>query len=80
MSEECNEIDKPWFTPIILLDPNQPVGFETWSQGIKQYKYNVILPDNSKINVKMFIDMNGTFNEGAFTNMLVNRYKDINGI
>lgn len=76
--EECKYDD--WFEAVVLESPDQPAGFIEWTEDITQYKYNVILPDGSKINVRMYIDINDTFDNGSYTNMLVNRYKDINGI
>jgi hypothetical protein len=76
---ECKYDD--WFTAKVLEDPAQPAGFQDWAADITQYKYYVILPDGeNKINVRMYIDMNGTFDNGSYTNMLVNRYKDLNGL
>lgn len=78
MEELCNYDD--WFTATIIESPEHPVGFMEWTEDIVQYKYNVRLPDNSIINVRSYIDLNGTFDNGSYTNMLVNRYKDINGL
>jgi len=77
-NELCKYND--WFEATVLEDPDQPVGFQDWAANITQYKYSIILPDKSRINVRSYIDMNGTFDNGSYTNMLVNRYKDINGI
>jgi hypothetical protein len=78
MEEICKYDD--WFTPSIVIRDDLPVGFLDWAEDITQYKYKVILPDGSKINVRMYIDINGTFDSGSYTTMLVDRYKDEKGI
>jgi hypothetical protein len=81
MSDNCdNLLPEPWFTAVVLERPDDPAGFLEWTENITQEDYSVILPDGSKHNVKMFIDHQQVFNNGAYTNYLVNRYKDINGI
>ena len=72
----CNE--EPWFTATVLERQDDPVGFLEWTEDITQEKYNIILPDNSTVDAKLFLDFQQVFDNGAQTNYLVNRYKDIN--
>ena len=74
--EECN--DEPWFVATVLDLPGSPLGFMTWTEGITQKKYKLYLPDNSIIGAKMFIDHQGVFDDGAYTQFLLNRYNEIN--
>ena len=76
MEEEIYNCDD-WFEATIIESSEHPTGFMEWTEGITQYKYNVKLPDNCIVNVRSYIDLNGTFDNGSYTNMLVNRYKDI---
>ena len=39
-------------------------------------KCKVTLPDNTSIDIGMFIDLNGVFDNNDFTNFLLNRYKE----
>jgi hypothetical protein len=81
MSDNCdNLLPEPWFTAVVLEREDDPVGFLEWTEDITQDKYDIILPDNSKVSAKIFLDFQQIFNNGAYTNYLVNRYKDINGI
>ena len=73
--EKCN--DEPWFVATVLDLPGSPLGFMTWTEGITQKKYKIYLPDNSIIGAKMFIDHQGVFNDGAYTQFLINRYNEI---
>ena len=73
--EKCN--DEPWFVATVLDLPGSPLGFMTWTEGITQKKYKIYLPDNSIIGAKMFIDHQGVFNDGAYTQFLLNRYNEI---
>ena len=73
--EKCN--DEPWFVATVLDLPGSPLGFMTWTEGITQKKYKIYLPDNSIIGAKMFIDHQGVFDDGAYTQFLLNRYNEI---
>ena len=76
--EECN--DEPWFVATVLDLPGSPLGFMTWTEGITQKKYKLYLPDNCIIGAKMFIDHQGVFDDGAYTQFLINRYNEIYNI
>ena len=54
--------------------------FLPWTEGITQKKYKLYLPDNSIIGAKMFIDHQGVFNDGAYTQFLLNRYNEIHNL
>ena len=60
----------------IIYNDEQPIGFEDWSQLITKDKCRVTLPDNTSIDIRMYIDLNGVFNNYDFTNFLVNRYNE----
>ena len=76
--EECN--DEPWFIATVLDLPDNPLGFMTWTEGITQKKYKITLPDNSIIGAKMFIDHQGVFDDGAYTQFLLNRYDETHNL
>jgi len=72
---ECNE---QWFTASILELDGHPQGFIEWTADITQDKYNIILPDGSKVTAKLFMDHQQIFDNGAYTSYLVNRFNEIN--
>ena len=61
----------------VIYNDQQPIGFEDWSKTITKDKCRVTLPDNTSIDIRMFIDINDRFNNINFTNFLLNRFKDI---
>ncbi len=76
--EKCN--DEPWFIATVLNLPDNPLGFLEWTKGITQEKYKLFLPDNSIIGAKMFMDHQGVFDNGAYTQFLINKYNEIYNI
>lgn len=60
----------------VIYNDEQPVGFEDWSKTITKDKCRVTLPDNTSIDIRMYIDLNGVFKNNDFTNFLVNRYNE----
>ena len=70
--EVCCDFDKN-----IIYNSQQPEGFEDWSQLITKDKCRVTLPDNTSIDIKMFIDINNRFKNNDFTNYLVNRFNEL---
>jgi hypothetical protein len=75
MSERliCCDFEKP-----ILVDDQQPEGFQEWCENITHDNCKVILPDNSSYDIRMFVDLNNNFNPGNYTNFLENRFKELN--
>ena len=61
----------------IIYNDQQPIGFEDWSQLINKDKCRVTLPDNTSIDIRMYIDINDRFKNNDFTNFLVNRFKEL---
>ena len=61
----------------VVYNDQQPIGFEDWSQLITKDKCRVTLPDNTSIDIRMYLDLNGVFDNNAFTNFLVNRYNEL---
>ena len=61
----------------VIYNSQQPEGFEDWSQLINKDKCRVTLPGNTSIDIRMYIDLNGVFNNYDFTNFLVNRFKEL---
>ena len=61
----------------VIYNDQQPEGFEDWSQLITKDKCRVTLPDNTSIDIKMFIDINNRFKNNDFTNYLVNRFNEL---
>ena len=69
--EQCCDFDKN-----IVYNDQQPEGFEDWSQLITYNKCRAFLPDNGSIDIRMYIDLNDRFDNYAYTNFLVNYYKE----
>lgn len=69
--EQCCDFDIE-----VIYNDQQPIGFEDWSQTLIYEKCRVTLPDNTSIDIRMYIDLNGRFDNYAFTNFLVNYYKE----
>jgi len=61
----------------VIYNDQQPIGFKDWSELITKDKCRVTLPDNTSIDIRMYIDLNGRFDNNAFTNFLLNRYNEI---
>ena len=61
----------------VIYNDQQPIGFEDWSQLITKDKCRVTLPDNTSIDIRMYIDLNGVFDNNDFTNFLLNRYNEL---
>ena len=70
--EQCCDFDIE-----VIYNSQQPEGFEDWSRLITKDKCKVTLPDNTSIDIKMFIDINNRFKNNDFTNFLVNRYNEL---
>jgi hypothetical protein len=66
------------FEKTILVDDQQPEGFQEWCEDITHDNCKVILPDNSSYDIRMFVDLNNNFNPGNYTNFLENRFKELN--
>ena len=61
----------------VIYNDQQPIGFEDWSKNITKDKCRVTLPDNTSIDIRMYLDLNGVFDNNAFTNFLLNRYNEL---
>lgn len=61
----------------VIYNDQQPIGFEDWSKLITYEKCRVTLPDNTSVDIRMYIDLNGVFNNYDFTNFLLNRYNEL---
>jgi len=70
--EQCCDFDME-----VIYNNQQPIGFEDWSKTITRDKCRVTLPDDTSVDIRMYIDLNGVFNNYDFTNFLVNRYKEL---
>ena len=70
--EQCCDFDIK-----VIYNDQQPEGFEDWSKTITKDKCRVTLPDNTSIDIKMFIDINNRFKNNDFTNYLVNRFNEL---
>lgn len=75
--EKCEE--GCWTEPKVLITNESPVGFETWCEQITCEKYNVTLPDNTIINIRMYMDFQGVFDYGSYTKLLEDIYTKANG-
>ena len=72
----CNE-SAPYFKAEVIVRDTDPAGFQTWANKMEQCKYMAYLADGTYINVQMFIDMNDVFDNGAYTNFLLNKYNEL---
>ncbi len=78
MNEEYKYDD--WFTAVPLQLADNPTGFNEWVENITQYKYDIILPDNSKVSAKLFLDHQQIFDNDSYTQNLINRYNELQDI
>lgn len=75
---KCNKLETECdFDIEVIYNDQQPEGFEDWSKTIVRDKCRVTLPDNTSIDIRMYIDLNGVFNNYDFTNFLLNRYNEL---
>lgn len=75
---KCNKLEVDCCFDIeVIYNDQQPIGFKDWSQLITKDKCRVTLPDNTSVDIRMYIDLNGVFNNYDFTNFLVNRYNEL---
>lgn len=75
---KCNKLEQDCCFDIeVIYNDQQPDGFEDWSKLITYCKCRVTLPDNTSVDIRMYIDSNGVFNNYDFTNFLLNRYKEL---
>ena len=70
--EQCCDFDIE-----VIYNSQQPEGFEDWSQLINKDKCRFTLPDNTSIDIRMYIDLNGAFDNNTFTNFLLNKYNEL---
>lgn len=75
--EKCKE--GCWTEPKVLITNESPVGFEQWCEQIVCEKYNVTLPDNTIINIRIYMDFQGVFDYGSYTQLLKDIYTKANG-
>lgn len=76
VKEDCED-ECPWFEAEVIIREGQPKGFEKWSEGIKQCKYTIYIPDGTTVFAKLFIDLNKRFDNEAFTVYILNRYGEL---
>jgi hypothetical protein len=69
-------LENVWFQPEIIYTNEQPAGFKVWTKDIKYDKYDIYLPDGTKMKAKMFLDHQQRFEAGNYTTYLVNRYTE----
>jgi hypothetical protein len=75
---KCNKLETECcFDKEILYNSQQPIGFEDWSKLITYCKCRATLPDKTSIDIRMYIDINGRFDNAAYTNFILNRYNEI---
>lgn len=75
---KCNKLEQCCnFNIEVVYNNQQPIGFENWSKTITKDKCRVTLPDNTSIDIRMFIDVNDRFNNYDFTNFLLNRFNEL---
>ena len=71
----CCDFDKP-----VLVDDQQAIGFQEWAALITHDKCRFTLPDGTSYDIKIFVDLNNTFNPGSYTTFLEHRYNEIYSI
>lgn len=65
------------FEKLVLVDDQQPVGFQEWATLITHDKCRFTLPDGTSYDTKIFVDLINNFDSGAYTTFLENRYKEL---
>ena len=68
---------KSFFERKLVSDQPFPNGFEAWADQITQYKYELQLPDNTRMDAHLFIDHQGVFDDGKYTQHMLHRFNEL---
>ena len=71
------EFKNPYFTPTLLAVDPYPAGFEDWVAQITQRKYNIYLPDGTRVDARLFMNKDQVWEAGNYTKYLLNRYNEL---
>jgi hypothetical protein len=68
---------RSYFERELISDQPFPMGFELWADKITQYKYELSLPDGTTMDANLFIDHQGVFDNGKYTQYMLNRFNEL---
>lgn len=60
----------------LIFTDQQPPGFKNWTKKLKFEKCKIYLPDTTYFDVRSYLDMNKTLDNGSLTKYLLNRYNE----
>lgn len=66
-----------YFEASLVSDQPFPAGFETWANKMTQYKYEMTLADNTKLDARLFIDHQDRFDNGSYTQHMLHKYSEL---
>lgn len=76
--EEFNdERNLHYFEAGLVSDQPFPTGFETWANKMTQYKYEMTLADGTIMDASLFIDHQGVFDNGKYTQHMLHRFNEL---
>lgn len=64
-----------WFVPMVYYNDTDTKAFKDWTKNITYCGYVATLPNGSTINCRMFIDLVGQYDPGAYANALRTFYE-----
>lgn len=79
MTQEEFEDEKNlhYFEASLVSDQPFPAGFETWANKMTQYKYVMTLADKTVMDARLFIDHQGRFDNGSYTQHMLHKYNSL---
>lgn len=75
--EAQEEYYKSYFKAGIVSDQPLPAGFQTWADKMTQWKYIMTLGDGTTVDASLFIDHQGVFDNGKYTQYMLNRFSEL---
>lgn len=65
------------FDKTIIYTDQQPVGFLAWTEQITYDKCKAKLPDGTIMDIKAYVNNQGDFDSGSYTNTLLHSYNGL---
>ncbi len=74
MDEDLNE---PYFTTCLSTSTSYPTGFLDWEGQKTQEKYRIIFADGTRVDARIFMDLQQRFDCGAYTEYATTKYNEL---
>jgi hypothetical protein len=65
------------FDKTIIYTDQQPTGFQAWTEQITYDKCKANLPDGTVMDIKAYVNNQGTFDAGSYTQTLLHSYNGL---